>query len=178
MVEPTASFESLLLRGALSALGLAVLWGAVIVVAVLLEAATDGRVRAAVRLGCPPRCHRWLLAAATGVLAATVAAAPATADERRVPTGPVIDGLSLPDRAPGELIVKPEQDLRAREPPPAEVTVLPGDSLWEISRRRLPAHASAGSIAALTRTVYAHNRTTIGADPDLIRPGQRLYVPF
>lgn len=179
MVEPPASFDSLLRDGALVVLSLAALWGTAVLIAVLLEATTSGRIQVATRLGCPPRCHRWLLAVTTGVLTVTLAVPPANAEEQRVPSGPTLDGLLLPDRTLGGPAPTPHQNLRAREPPPvsAGVTVLPGDSLWEISRRLLPADAPAGSIADLTRALHLINRTTIGADPDLIHPGQRLVVP-
>ncbi len=190
MNQTTPSFEALLHTGAIIVLAVAALWGAAVLVAVLLEALTDGRVRGAARLGCPAGCHRLLLAGATALVAVTLLSPSATADERQAPARSVLDGLSLPDRAPGvtsvaaepqldPLTTSPHQNLRAREPPSvsALITVLPGDSLWEISRRLLPADATARSIADLTQTLYAHNRTTIGADPALIRPGQRLYVP-
>ncbi len=180
MTGPQDSFEVLLRDGAIALLALTAVWGAVVGAAVLVEAASAGRFRAAARLGCPPGWHRWLLTVATAVLAALLVAPSATAEERRLPAARMLDGLALPDRAPGGTASEtPQQNLRAREPPSVSgwVTVQPGDSLWRISRRLLPADASAGSIAELTRTLYALNRTTLGADPDLIRPGQRLHVP-
>jgi hypothetical protein len=180
MVEPSASFESLLNRGALVLLAVAGLWGAAVLAAVLLEGLSDGRFRMASRLGCPPTVHRWLLVTVTATFAASLQVPPVGAEERRAPTAPtalVLDGLLLPDRPSGDRV--PAPDRRAREPPgaPATVRVRPGDSLWAISRRLLPADASAAAIASLTSTLYAHNRSTVGADPDLILPGQRLLVP-
>lgn len=171
MFDDSASFDTLLRHGALLTLSGAALWGALVLVAVLVEGISDGRIAAAPRLGCPARWHRWLLATVTAVLAGSLLAPPAGAEERSRPT--TLEGLVLPDRPTAA------PNLRAREPPAvsAWVTVLPGDSLWGISRRLLPADAPAGSITDLTRTLYTLNRTTLGADPDLIRPGQRLHVP-
>lgn len=175
MSDPSASFDVLLRQGALLALSGAALWGALVLLAVLVEGISDGRVAPAPRLGCPPRWHRWLLATLTAVLAGTLLAPPASAEDHST----TLDGLVLPDRPTDRLASTTEPNLRAREPPAvsAWVTVLPGDSLWAISRRLLPADAPVGSIADLTRTLYTLNRATVGADPDLIRPGQRLHVP-
>jgi len=177
MFDDSASFDTLLRHGALLTLAGAALWGALVLVAVLVEGISDGRIAAAPRLGCPARWHRWLLATVTAVLAGSLLAPPAGAEEQPRPT--ILEGLVLPDRPVGEVPSTAAPNLRAREPPAvsAWVTVLPGDSLWAISRRLLPADAPASSIADLTRTLYTLNRTTLGADPDLIRPGQRLHVP-
>jgi hypothetical protein len=48
--------------------------------------------------------------------------------------------------------------------PPGAVVVAPGDTLWGIGGRAWPRW-------------YAANRATIGRDPDLILPGQRLAPP-
>ena len=57
------------------------------------------------------------------------------------------------------------------------MTVQPGDSLWLIAARRLGAHADPTQIEATWREWYAANRALIGADPDLIHPGQVLVDP-
>lgn len=173
MVDAPRSFEDLLLGAAEVLLITAAGWASVVLLAVVGEALTGGRLRVVRALGCPPRWHRWLLAVVTALLAGSFLAPPAGAEADR-PQRRGIDGLALPDRP-----TTPDQKPRAREPPPvsAWVEVLPGDSLWEISRRALPAGSSPGSIADLTRRLHAHNRSTVGADPDLIHPGQRLRVP-
>lgn len=52
-------------------------------------------------------------------------------------------------------------------------TVRSGDSLWSIAL----AHAEDSSTAAaLVREIHADNRDTIGPDPNLIMPGQRLEI--
>lgn len=35
----------------------------------------------------------------------------------------------------------------------------------------------ASAFGTTVQAVYESNRTTIGADPNLIRPGQKLYIP-
>jgi resuscitation-promoting factor RpfA len=57
------------------------------------------------------------------------------------------------------------------------VIVRPGDSLWRIAAVHLGERASAAGIAAAWPQWYAANRTVIGADPNLIEPGQHLQAP-
>lgn len=57
------------------------------------------------------------------------------------------------------------------------VTVRPGDSLWSIAARHLAPGASDAQVDAAWRAWYAANRPVIGADPDLILPGQLLHAP-
>ena len=67
----------------------------------------------------------------------------------------------------------------AQSAPPAVGTVLvaAGDTLWAITARHLPADATDAQIAAAWPRWYEANRSAIGADPDVIRPGQVLTVP-
>ncbi len=74
-----------------------------------------------------------------------------------------LDGLRLPD-------------LPAA-PPTHVVTVRPGDTLWSIAQRGLPPESTDGAIATRVNALYAANRQTIGADANLIFPGQRLTTP-
>ncbi|QWW20311.1 hypothetical protein I6B53_04265 [Schaalia sp. 19OD2882] len=52
-----------------------------------------------------------------------------------------------------------------------------GECLWSISADLLDPDASEADIARAWPTLYAHNRDVIGADPDLILPGQVLHIP-
>ncbi|MEZ0449600.1 LysM peptidoglycan-binding domain-containing protein [Cellulomonas sp. ICMP 17802] len=62
--------------------------------------------------------------------------------------------------------------------PAAEtVVVAVGDSLWAIAARHLPAGATDAQIAAAWPQWYHANAGTIGADPDVILPGQVLVAP-
>jgi nucleoid-associated protein YgaU len=58
-----------------------------------------------------------------------------------------------------------------------QVVVRPGDSLWRIAERLLPADASDAGVARLTWRLYTLNRATVGNDPDLILPGTTLLTP-
>jgi len=49
--------------------------------------------------------------------------------------------------------------------------------LWDIAARRLPPGSPEAAVAASVARIHALNRHLIGADPDLLRPGQRLVVP-
>ncbi|ARD42208.1 LysM peptidoglycan-binding domain-containing protein [Actinomyces gaoshouyii] len=59
----------------------------------------------------------------------------------------------------------------------AALVVEPGQSLWSISAARLGPRASAADIARAWPRLYRANEGTIGSEPGLIRPGQRLTVP-
>jgi hypothetical protein len=52
-----------------------------------------------------------------------------------------------------------------------------GDALWDIAARRLGPDATQADVAREWPRWYAANRTVIGADPNLIRPGERLQPP-
>lgn len=60
---------------------------------------------------------------------------------------------------------------------PERVTVRAGDSLWAIAARSLGPHATDPAVAATWPRWWAGNRSVIGPDPDLLRPGQRLQPP-
>lgn len=57
------------------------------------------------------------------------------------------------------------------------VVVRPGDSLWSIAEASLGPGASEELIAETWPRWHAANHALIGADPDLIHPGQELTVP-
>lgn len=61
--------------------------------------------------------------------------------------------------------------------PSHTVVVRPGDSLWAITADELGPRATDRSISARWPEWYAANAHTIGADPDLIHPGQVLHQP-
>ena len=72
-----------------------------------------------------------------------------------------LTGLPLPDRPGGD----------------DAVVVRAGDTLWALAERALPAGADDGAVTARWHLIYDLNRDRIGADPDLIQPGQRLRLP-
>lgn len=159
MLPPGSSFEGLLARAALLALAAALIWLALIAAALFLEALTRGRVRVALALGCPRALHRWVLGLAAAAASTAVLVAPPASAER----------LPLPDRP----VVRTEAPARVS----GWVRVHPGQSLWEISRRHLPAPATDADVARFANALYRLNRARIGGNPNLIRPGQHLAVP-
>lgn len=94
--------------------------------------------------------------------------ATAIANPQWRPLGPVVE--------PGPLAGRP---LRHQEPAgqPTEVTVRPGDSLWNLSAARLGPYASDVDIAVDWPLVYQANRDIIGGNPHLLHPGQVLRLP-
>ena len=56
-------------------------------------------------------------------------------------------------------------------------TVVPGESLWSITARLLPAGSGPEQIAQAWPLLYRANSDVVGADPSLIRPGTVLSVP-
>jgi nucleoid-associated protein YgaU len=57
------------------------------------------------------------------------------------------------------------------------VTVRAGDTLWAIAGRHLGPGATPREIAAAWPRWWAANRHTVGTDPNVIHPGQRLTAP-
>ena len=89
-----------------------------------------------------------------------------------------------PGWVPTPPVVRPQPDLRVlaptrREPThdAAEVVVRRGDTLWSIAARQLGADASEAEVAAAWPRWFAANRAVVGADPDLLLPGQVLRAP-
>lgn len=149
-------------------------WLWTVTTVVVLEATLGSR-----RPGCPgvPAAVRRFVLAACGVAIIGVAA-PAVATpgsphlDHTGRTGQaIIAGLPLPDRATGEQVKAQVQALTRA------VVVQPGDTFWAIAEADVGARASDAAIVAHWQRIYALNRTVVGADPDLIRPGQRLRLP-
>lgn len=99
---------------------------------------------------------------------------------RPAPTLPVPGwpGSGAPASAPSSANgpAQPRQPAGASSPGRG-VVVGPGDSLWRIAAARLGDRSTPRQIAASWPRWYAANRTVIGADPDLIKPGQLLQAP-
>jgi nucleoid-associated protein YgaU len=164
------SFGDLLVTGATWALVLTGMWAAVIVAAAAVEVVTSGRWALTTRLGCPAPVRRALLGGLGIVLAGggAVVAGPVSATP-----GPLGQpgrgqlGLPVPARPTDSPPLVPRQRVEVR----------PGDSLWRISTDQLQGTFSDQDVVRLVARTYRANRTVIGADPDLIRPGQQLRIP-
>lgn len=135
---------------------------------------------------------RCLVLAACGVAVAAGVSSPALAGGGT--SEPVLAGLPLPDRAVASAPARPAPTpttVTAPAPAPAPavratppaardhramVIVRPGDSLWSIAQADLGADAGLREIDDRWRELYAANRDDLGADPDLITPGQQLHL--
>lgn len=174
-LTPVPGFEGGLVSGCAAVAAACAAWGWLSAVAVVGEAlraltdetgATPGRTPRSVP-GVPPALRRLVLAAC-GVALSTVAGPALAAHGGDAHQGlpPVAAGLPFPARA---------VDLPS---PTQEVAVVgPGDSLWAITRRHLPATARDAEIARSWPELYARNRAVVGDDPSLIHPGQHLVLP-
>lgn len=133
-----------------------------------------------VRLPGVPRALRSALIApaAVGVISVVAIAGPAQADQRHD-----VAGLPLPDRPVAAAPL--EQNETPPDPPtahpadagPSTITVRPGDTLWLLAALDLPADASPTQITHAWHAWYDANRDVVGADPDLLQPGQVLTAP-
>ena len=173
---PAAGFGGWVVWGAAGTASLCAAWFAVVATLVLGSALTG----AAPAGGpwCPPWLRRGLLAAG-GLALAGVVAVPAGAEPGHPTTPPslvrLVEGLPLPDRT-----TDTHRTLgRAASAPsaPHDVVVAPGDCLWRLAAASLPPRATDTEIAVRWHRIYQLNRAVIGADPDLIQPGQRLRLP-
>lgn len=116
----------------------------------------------------PRLLRRALFAGAAGALALT----PVHADRVVAPSRPAHDpaGLRLPDR--------PTASVPRVDADPAAVVVRPGDTLWAIAARHLPAGATNAEIARACSRWHAANLDVIGPEPNLIFPTQRIHPPL
>lgn len=159
-------FEDHLVTAATWVLAAALLWLVLLLATVLVEAASAGRWQPSRWTGAPLAWRRTLLALAVAALPA-VGITPAHADPSgRASGATAVEGLPLPSRPAGGLAADQ----------PASVTVRSGDSLWAIARRQVPG-ADDATLVRFVEHLHESNRAVIGADPDLIVPGQRLVLP-
>lgn len=122
---------------------------------------------AATATGCPPSTVNGQLA--PGRLPSL---------DRPVPTCPAVASPSAtPKPAPVTPVHAPSNVPRS----PTSVRVQPGDNLWSLAARDLQAasgHApSAAAIAASWPKWWRANRAVVGADPNLVFPGEILHDP-
>ncbi len=157
-----------------------------LVTGLVVRDAARGRSRA--RRGVPAPVRRLVLVACGVALAGGIAApsyAVAAPADRAAEEQSAIQGLPLPDRATtathvGHLFARQAATVHRpgpASPPPRTVVVRPGDTLWGLADDTLAPDASAEAVSERWRQIYRVNRAVIGADPDLIRPDQRLRLP-
>lgn len=166
-----APFDRILVSLSASALVLCSAWWWLVTTVVVVEAWRDAP--AWTGPGVPRQARRWVLAAC-GVALAGAGVAPAAAtpghvhedDHPRIRSA--VAGLPLPERPLGG-------PPFAR--PAALVVVQPGDSLWSLAAAALGPGAGDAEVTAEWHRIHRLNRHTIGSDPDLIHPGQRLVLP-
>ena len=121
-----------------------------------------------------PRWLRTAVLVACG-LAVVGAGGTAHADEEtaraRADDRAVLAGLPSPDRVVGRTPPAPETRT-------ARIHIVQsGDTLWDIAATELGGRSDGDRITAHWRRIHALNRAVIGADPDLIHPGQPLRLP-
>ncbi len=158
-------------------------WGWLATTVVVLEVIGGARPRGISAAVVPTAFRRGVLAAC-GVALAGGLAAPSYADTggphppgvHAVAGSDALRGLPYPDRVAG-------REHRDGPPGPSpstaehSVVVRPGDSLWDLAARGLPAGSSAADVTRRWHEIYAANRSRIGPDPDLLVPGLHLRLP-
>lgn len=157
-------FQRVVVWLAAAALALCAAWGWAVATVVIGQALT-GRpsprghliprwVRAAVLMACG-----LALVGAGGAARADEDRCQARSDRREVPAG-----LPSPDRVVGSVHPAPTPGTSPT------YLVRPGDTLWGIADAELGAGGQ-------WQRIHALNRAVVGADPDLIHPGQELRLP-
>lgn len=173
MALSTTSFEGLLVGLCGTALVGCGAWWWFVTSVVILEI-LRGSTRPTSR-GIPRVARRVVLAACGVALISTTQPAFASVDstdrEHHAPES-VLEGLPLPQRPVGRLLAT--EVVRNALP---LVVVAPGDSLWAIARTALGPGATDAEVASYWLQVYRLNHGVIGADPNLIHPGQQLRMP-
>lgn len=145
-----------------------------------LAAAALGAQALYATIGCTPSTEppRTVATASRDVGAARAQAVTSVAPA--APVAPAVPAGWRPaarDRAEQNSGLVTAPPRHAEPSPVAEVTVLRGDTLWQIAARRLGPDASTARIQESWPVWYRHNRAVIGPDPDLLLPGTVLRVP-
>jgi LysM repeat protein len=170
-IPAATSFDRLVVGTAAGALVACGLW-AWLVTGVVVAQALTGRSQAAT-----PGVPHWvrtlvLLACGLAVVSAPAAQAADGGHGGRPDPREVLAGLPPPERVLGGL-----RPVTAAPEPVARVHVVrPGDTLWDIAATDL-GPADHERITAHWHRIYRLNRAVVGAEPDLIHPGQQLRMP-
>lgn len=100
---------------------------------------------------------------------------PATVETQEPAAGVDPGWKPAPGPVPGSLLVPP--GYRSAVPAPETVTVIAGDTLWDLAAAQLGPLATDTEIAELWPRWFELNRSVLTAGPDLLFPGQVLAVP-
>jgi hypothetical protein len=149
-------FDGALTRAASVALAGCTTWLWLVTSLAAYDAARGARIRALP--GCPHALRRMLMTACGVALAASVA--PANADTGRAGMPPT-----------------PVASTAQASPTARAVDVRDGDCLWHLAEASLSPDATVAEVDRQWRAIWEANRDTVGSDPDLIVPGQRLTMP-
>jgi nucleoid-associated protein YgaU len=138
-----------------------------------------GRLGAAVLRRVAPATVRRCLELALGLTVATgVVAGPASASYAGAEAGPAAPAAATVASAPLlDWPSAPAAPAVVQAPDERRVVVAPGDTLWGLAERSLPATATPAQIAAAWPAWWSANRDVIGDDPDLLHPGAVLSPP-
>lgn len=166
---PTPGFAGLVTSACAVALLTCWAWLALGTVLVAVEALLVTAPPPGLRLVRVPRAVRILVPVLVG---AAVTAAPAGASTE---TGPAGDPASVAAATPAAGLPLPDRALTQR-PAARTVLVRPGDTLWAITARLLPAESGTAAVDRGWRRVARANADRV-PDPDLIVPGTRLRIP-
>ncbi|MQA77107.1 MAG: hypothetical protein GEV10_01260 [Streptosporangiales bacterium] len=177
-------YESALAAATATAAWLVVTWFAGCLLLCLLGRLPGalGRCAAALARRVTPALVRRLLEATLG---ATLAVTATTGHSAQAASGPAL-GAGTAATGPGvaakERLPSPDRPVttpKKRRPHERAQTVVVrrGDSLWSLAAAQLPGRPSSAEVARAWPRWYAANRGVVGADPDLIHPGQRLRAP-
>ncbi|MFL6240059.1 MAG: LysM peptidoglycan-binding domain-containing protein [Actinomycetes bacterium] len=163
---PDAAVVQAATLGAWACLGWVALISALVTVSRL--PGLSGRVATALVRRAAPAALRRALEAALGI---TVLA---------MPCGPALSGPVNPFAVADVQPPVPTWPVPSLDRPASsgDYVVQPGDCLWAIARRQLGDGATTRAIALTWPQWYAANRASIGPDPNVLRPGQRLRVPI
>ncbi|HMU36571.1 MAG TPA: LysM peptidoglycan-binding domain-containing protein [Marmoricola sp.] len=172
-LQHPGAFTSYLVCGAAWLLVLCALWASALLIAVLLEEFSGHRLQmtqlVTIGGGCPALVRRFVIAWCGLALSAGLAT---SAQAATTPPGPA------PLPSIGRVVDLPQQSVRVapamtpirlRHQARTHITVMPGDSLWDLAQRHL-------GDGRRWPELHRVNRHLIH-DPDLISPGWRLRLP-
>lgn len=168
--------------------------------AAVLEKVGSKRAAAAVGIFCPAFMRRLAMAAlSVQLLSAPVANAaappsgpacgpaedvavsaawrPTGEEPRQAPELQPAWRPHAPVTDPGLLAAQPVRAAQNIPRAPGEVTVLAGDTLWDIAARELGPAATDVDVALHWPRWYQANKAAIGQNPDVLLPGQILTSP-